>query len=191
MSDILAVLITPEANAEIDRTRASHNALERARDWPCETAEEQSEVTTMLSMVQARLAAIEATRTSITKPLLDAKRRVDELFRGLSEPYELTKESLKSKLAAAAMRHRAALAAATEAAIAGDDPVFAPVVAAPPALAWEWSYSVDDLGKVPRDYLTLDSAAVRAFMSTYRKSDVIPQVPGLSFTRVPKVVARR
>lgn len=189
MADLTQYLINDEAKSKIEKAQSAQAQLARIEAWPVETVEDQTTVKQLLGMVQSRLADIEELRTSITKPLLETKRRVDSLFSALAAPYENTKGILKTKLEAVALAQAALIVAAREKAIAGE------IVEAVPETAvsaqWEWTYEIVDVHSIPREYLAPNHAAIKMYMAAYRKSDTIEGVAGICFLRKPKVVARR
>lgn len=189
MTDLTTYLITPDAQSKMDGAQSAAASLARMEAWQCETVEDQSTVARMLSMVQTKIAEIEELRTSITRPLLETKRRIDALFSSIVAPFDHTKGVLKGKLADVARAQALALEQAREAARAGEIVPVVPEVVTP--TQWEWTYEIENVNKMPRDFLCPNHAAIKMHMGLFRKSETIDGVDGIRFTRQPKVIARR
>lgn len=192
-------------------------ALEQVKAFPCETPEQEQFCADGRLRASLISKAVDARRTAITKPLLDAKRAADALFNPTIKVFDAIEDTFRQKIQAAQQRRqdaeRAARAAAVEAArqatalVAQSAP---PVVVAQAtaqvsvALAQvpekfvpsgissgaEWEAELVDLSQVPREWLTVDWSKVKIHQKAYQKSEHIPPVSGFKFRRVATVRAR-
>lgn len=147
------------------------------RSAPCSTAAEEAWFSSQLSSVRGLLKSLEDERTSITKPMLEAKRRVDGLFAPATKPLQECEGIIRGKLADAARARFAAEAEArrlaAEAAAAGDPgAAIVALASAPEAVVTTGSsarvvrkWRVVDLAAVPREYLTVDTESVEAALT--------------------------
>jgi len=87
--------------------------------WQIDNAEDQETAAAMLRDVKRRYRMLEEKRRTVTKPLLAAKKAVDDLFRSpleiLSEVEGILKEKIAAHLDAADAANTAALVAVAEA----------------------------------------------------------------------------
>ena len=148
----------------------------------------------LLHAVKDRWKELEAKRTSVTQPILAAKRAVDDLFRPVQEPLARAERVLKGKIAAYTLACQAAQAAAVVAVGAGDAPVTA-IVPTPVLegvgvrVLWTWEVIEPDM--VPRRFLMVDHAALAkhaAFADTERTPP--RPVAGVRFFRRGQVTVR-
>lgn len=168
-------MLTEEQTTEIEKIRQTSTSLDRIAAWPVDTIEQQATAKKFLELVHDQIKSIENLRTGITKPLLESKRKVDELFKSLAEPYERCKSLLKEKLESTAEAH-------LEAIYSGGD-----VQELGVAASFVWEYEVYDPDLVPREYCAPNHAAIKRYTSAYRRSDVIEPLPGINFIRKAKV----
>lgn len=141
----------------------------------------------LLGDLKASLTNIESSRTFLTKPLRDHVKRIEAQYKPVVDQLEAADEALRNKvLAFYAERQKAAdevaakeREAAEKAADKGKDEVAAEhalkavevqsaasvktMVAdnASVQVRKGWNFEVEDLGKVPAEYMTLDEKAVR------------------------------
>jgi hypothetical protein len=150
-----------------------------------------------LGFVQSRLKALEDTRLTIAEPMNKAKTALDTHFRGLRAPYEEAKAVLKTRLEAIEVARRAALAEANtpKSLPSGGlepDAVFDTPQIGPPVGSFrdEWDWELEDLSQVPLEYLAVNHASVKLFLSRHKNSQVMPPIPGLRFVKRPKAISR-
>lgn len=148
--------------------------------------EQLQEATVFAAKVKARVDKVEEWRTFFTKPLLDQKKRIDDLFKAQSQPLTMVLTKVKRAMSDYAMAEelkareeeakklklREAANAKRES--AGKAPIAAPVRTVEreaPTVHTEagkstrkmvWKAEVVDPNKVPRQYLKVDEAAIRA-----------------------------
>ncbi len=110
-------------NAEHEAKQAASTELVHVREeitaldgWVIDDDEGNALAGGMLQDVKQRHKALEAKRKSITTPLLEAKRAVDDLFREPRALLEAAEQSLKSKIAVYVMSQGERNAAHLEAA---------------------------------------------------------------------------
>jgi hypothetical protein len=196
---LTAILLTPEAKAEIAKASAERNHLAQLEELP----DDAITLNEVLTLVQGRLSAIEEKRKGIVEPLGKAKAAIDALFRDLREPFEEAKERLKARLARLENERRALLAASTQAAIAAraEGDLVAAQIALDAAGAasvkpegvsyrYAWDWEVEDLSKVPLEFLAVNANTVKLYTNRYKNSETIPPIPGLTFTKTATPIAR-
>lgn len=189
----VAVSVNTElGRALIEPTRAGAEALlptvsslelttQEAVDWIAQAGES----------ARADLAALEAERLKITKPLNDAKRAVDAFFKPGKDACTAVIECVRSRLAqfatAKETRQDAALAAVqaghddeqTLAEAHGHGPVLPASVAERDVLDFE----VADISLVPRDFMCVDEGLVRAYIAHKDKAGEPMAIPGINIFR--------
>ncbi len=197
-------LLVPQDHQEEIRTHytSAQGTLEALEAWPCETVKDEQDLGEMLGAVKGQFNAWEEKRTSITKPLLEAKRAVDSLFKPMLDTLARAERIIKDKLAAAHVRRMEANAAAQAQAgqlaqagnpqAASQELAKVQVVQAPPGVQFQegWDFTVEDLDAVPRAWLSVDHSKVRIYLRDYSKSQTVPPVPGLRFFRSPIVKSK-
>lgn len=139
----------------------------------------------LLQQVKGKMKDLEVKRKSITKPLLDAKRAVDALFKPATEAGEKVERILKAGLAKFVESQRAEqvaqLAAGNHAeALAVEQPEMPAGVST--RTVWRWQ--VTDMNAVPREYLALDSAKVQAHVNTFKGQSAIPGIEAYADTGI-------
>jgi hypothetical protein len=160
--------------------------------------------TDLVKTVKTRHDELEAKRTSITKPLNEAKRQVDALFAPALQPLKQAEAWLKTEITRYTIAQRASneaamqsVAAATQ---AGD------VVAAAAALAVMhdmphasgvnvkeyWDFEVVDAGAVPRDFCSPDPLLLKEWIQYADDKHQAPiSIPGVRFFRSGTVTVRK
>jgi hypothetical protein len=198
VSLIPGVALAPAAESELTGLAAGGQGLP---DKVAGLPNDPRQLTTALSFVQARLKAIEDTRLGIAEPMNRAKSNLDAHFRNLKAPYEQAKDVLKNRLEAIEVARRAALAEANapkplasgEARCGVDaDAVFTTpsVGQAVGSFRDEWTWELEDISKIPLEFLAVNAATVKLYLSKHKHSQEVPPIPGLRFTKVPKAIAR-
>lgn len=149
-------------------------------------AEQMTEATTFAAGVKARLDRIEELRLFFTKPLLDQKKKIDDLFKAQSQPLEAVMKLIKRGMSDYALERErqareeeAKLQAQRDAQNAKREAVGKPVITAPVrAVEREatkvhsdagsstqkkvWKFEITDPKKVPKKYMKIDETAIRA-----------------------------
>jgi hypothetical protein len=198
---LVAVAVSsPDREAlEESRTYAS-TSLEQIRDLPCVSLEDEQTITELLYVVRQEIKDLDSKRTSITKPLNVAKRAVDALFYPALGPFKEAERILRDKLRSAAEAREASnRAALTEAMAASELPSSCAThlqrvddSEGPDGVSYrfEWAFTVSDLDKVPREWLSVDHSAVKIYLRRYKDSEHVPEIPGLVFHKKATVVCR-
>lgn len=131
----------------------------------------------LLQQTKAQYKSLEAERTKVTKPLLDAKRAIDGWF----DPAKVALKELEGVLKSAMSgfvtgqeqkRLEALQLGQHEAALAVEQPIMPSGV----STRTTWRFNVVDEAKVPREYLVLDMAKVQAHVSHYKSNSAIPGI---------------
>lgn len=203
---LTGVIVPQQTRVELAQQHSEAESLRpRFEALPCDTPDQESIIAAILQEVKGRLAELETSRKSITQPLAQVKAAVDALFRPMKEAWEEAEQVLKGKLAMAEERRREASAARLDAAklaaSQGDaqgarDELVArahlTAQAAPEGIQYRksWTWTVNDLSKVPREWLSLDHSKAKIYCKEWQESDQIPEVPGLTFRREVSVVSR-
>lgn len=200
---LVAVLVKPAHQKEMETFRADAVGLAEILSFPCDTAKDEETLNEILSFVQGKITHIESMRTEITQPMNTAKRSIDKLFKALSAPYDAAKSSIKEKLAGAENKRRELRALAWKEAevlsLQGDTKgmeialsrVFPTQVAsAGVQYRYQWTFEVENLAEVPREFLTVNPDRIAVHLAAFSKSEHADPIPGLKFTRVATVVAR-
>ncbi len=131
----------------------------------------------LLLQVKGKLSELEKGRKRITKPLLDAKRAVDDLFRPATDAAKKIEGMLKGALAEFVDRQAAAQVTALQ---AGQHEVALAIV--PPTMpagistTTVWKWRITDVRLIPADYLVVDSAKVQARVNALKGNCDIPGV---------------
>lgn len=206
--DDLKVEITPYATAAGDlATEASTAAkvLAAIEAIQCDTAEQAEQIAVYLRHCKTFQDTLEKRRKAITGPLNEAKRAVDSLFKPAVEPYKKAEQILKRKLLdyqrETARRNVEAMTAMAQAHQAGDHGAVMAIAAdstmAPPpelegvSTAERWAFEVVDAGALPREFLEVNTTAIRLAMSTStQENGAPPDIPGVRFYRERYVIAR-
>jgi hypothetical protein len=113
----------------------------------------------LLTKIKSEAKALEAKRTSVTGPINEALRAVNDLFRGPRENYAKAEAILKGKIGAFV----ASVAQARVEAMQAEAPAVAPA-----ALPSNMSsrvvrrFEIVDAAQIPREYLQPNAAAIQA-----------------------------
>ncbi len=139
----------------------------------------------LLLQVKSKLAALEKGRQKIVRPLIDAKKAVDDLFRPATALAKQVEGILKGALGAFNDRQQAAQVAALqagqhEAALAVVQPVMPKGVST--VTVWKWK--ITDVRLIPANYLVVDSAKVQARVNDMKGACAIPGVEAFAETGV-------
>lgn len=189
-------------NALMAKRQEGQSAIAHVEALPCNTPEEEQTCSHLLTMTRDIVKELEAQRTAITKPLLDAKRGIDNLFRPARQPWEHIESVIRSKIQVFRQARLEAEQAAKEAAYAlaaqGQTEQVTEVLATVPVRhetvgigeGREWTFGVKDKTLVPEEFKAVDHSAVKIWLKQYKNSEVVPEIPGLVFRRVATVRAR-
>lgn len=191
MTDLAAT----QAELEPERT-ATEQALAWLRDvFQVIDDDTHTWASARLLEVKARATALEDRRTAITKPLLEAKRRVDDLFTPVKSVLIQCEAVLKSKiggfvLAREQQRRELAAKSAAEYQAGGTptDIIPAPAQASGVSVRAVWDFEITDAAAVPRDLCAPD---VRLIKARIPKDGDPPQIPGVRFFQRGQVAASR
>lgn len=187
-----------QANAENRRATMMSTS---AQALFIQTDEEYQEAAAVLTQIQTRIKEIEAERVKITKPLNQSLRAINALFKGPKGEYEKAKALFKARMQDFLKRkeeqRQQALEAAQQASDQGDQNAFymqaqAAHDAATPFVGNvhtrdSWKFEVQDITKVPLDFLMVDERKLRAFVNANKDSVAIP---GVRVYKDTQVVAR-
>lgn len=128
---------------------------------------------------QKKVKEIEAQRTSITKPLLDAKRRIDDLFNPAKAAYKAVKDVAQAAMSTYVTARNAERAAALAAGDHGTAMAAAPAaLPAGTSVRRSWTFEVVDAAAVPAEFLitSIDAAKVQAVVNEQREKTAIPGI---------------
>lgn len=183
--------VRDELTAEASRTAQAMQLLE---SFEIRNEDDYAFAGELVKMAKEKWKALEERRTEVTRPLNEALRAVNGWFKPAQEPYKQAEQVLKQKISAYLLAQRAANAAAMQAAAqaaqAGDVDQAAQHVAAlveaprvqGVSMREVWDFEVVNLDEVPREFLCLDEAKVRAAI-WYADTEKTPPrpIPGLRF----------
>lgn len=143
------------------------------------TDQDYQEVAAVARRIQGVLAELEEARTHITKPMNEALRNTNALFKSVREQYEMTERILKDKLAAHLIEAQAAESDAlknTE----NHDALGLVAMAAPVAqgvsLRTYFDYEIVNIEMVPDTFWVIDEKALRAYIKATKGRVAIPGV---------------
>lgn len=169
------------------------------------SAASEKKLAESLSATRKLIADLEAQRTGITKPLLEAKRQTDALFSPTTKAFSSLEARIRERLAEMArariLAERAALEAAQAALAAGDEAALDEAVGSLPgpvelsgaAAKAVWVVAEVDLSLLPEAFkvVSLNREAVDRVLRDHGDSDRPPVVPGIRFELDVKVRAKR
>jgi polyhydroxyalkanoate synthesis regulator phasin len=170
--------------------KGARDMLDVMADFEIVDEESNEIVGEMLRQVHDQLKDLEAKRTAITKPMVAAKKAVDDLFRPAKTALTDAKTLLKGKAQDWFKKKQETRAAAVE---SGDvsQALAAPEAAAPKTMAERkvWKFRVVDIQKVPAVYLVVDANEVRAAMDAHGPENV--NIPGIEVYQETELVMGR
>lgn len=165
---------------------------------PVMTDDEEKFAVTLCKEIKGQHDELETQRKTITKPLNDAKKATDALFKPALDALKQAEQILKSKLAAYAkekeQRNVAALEQARQAptaqgaqqAIARVAPVVAPQGV---SVRQVWKFTVTDENAVPRELCSPDPKKIAAAFQVVNGQPV--PVPGVRWYQEDSVTVRK
>lgn len=183
MTDASAVAIQrPE---DLESQEALLELSVSIQDLPC-NAETYSGICDALIQVKARVKNLTEQQEVILKPLREVERAVREWFRAPIATYQTVENVLKMRVAAyqgtLRQEKQAAIIAAgqvpTPSAMAQLTALAAPPTPAAISFRKTWEVEITDPNLVPREYLLIDTAALRK-VCVATKGQI--QVPGVRF----------
>tara|TARA_R110000751_G_scaffold48916_1_gene108693 strand:- start:462 stop:1046 length:585 start_codon:yes stop_codon:yes gene_type:complete len=183
-------------NAELQAQQRTSEALEwsgASQDVVIQDTEQYDFVAKCAVEVRGKYKEVEGQRTAITKPMLEAKRQVDNFFKPALNALKSAEVSFKGSMAAyhreVEAKRQAALDAAQTA--EGDELVEALAVVSQAAPKTKGTYAKDtiepileDESKLPREYLMPDMQKIRAAA----KAGI--GIPGVRLERKTSIVVR-
>lgn len=181
------------------QAQQARDTVTLAQSLPCETAEQYQTCGEFLKQAQQQLRHYETARKRLTKPLLDAKREIDSIFKPITTAMGEVKTALAGKLRDYDQRAQAARLAALAAIeqaheqkdqTAVEQHASALTAAQAPIVAGvhtrkRWTYRVLQAALVPRQYLMPDDRTIRNAIKSG-----IRNVPGLEIFEESTIVAR-
>ena len=138
-----------------------------------------------LQQVKGRAKQIEEQRTSVTKPMNEAKRRVDEWFNPAKKALGALEAHVKKAIAAFVDGQEAERVAQLQA--GNHEAGLAVEPAAMPSgtrTYTVWTFEVTDPNSIPREYLVPDAAKIQAHVSMHKNQSAIPGVRAIPQTKV-------
>jgi len=166
------------------------------------TQQDLENIAEVLVMVKGRRNWLETREKEITVPIHTSLKKVRELFEPSKTFWANAEVILKQKIAAAKLREACntaqALQEAADAAGIGDSTTVAhatsriTTVGDVPGISTQdrWNYKVVDASKVPRKYLMVDDAKLRAHCAMFKGDDKPTAIEGIDFLPDVRVTAR-
>jgi hypothetical protein len=184
MTDLLA----PEDRAALEREAdTSADALTELRALEIQTQEDLTFAGDFLVAVKARWKELEAKRTAITRPILDAKRKVDELFQPVLAPLAAAESVLRQKIGAYTVERERAAGEAMRALT----PIAPPEPPKGISVKSAWDFVIEDESLVPREFWSVDPEKIRAAIGYADTIHVLPYpIPGVKFLLRGRVMVR-
>lgn len=188
--------VPPPVKAEIQTKEfAIRTMADALESWTIETPEDEIEAGELLVSVVADRKRIDGQRTSITKPINEAKRAVDVLFAPVLDTLKRCEALLRSKVAEAATRRELANAQALDAARLASETgngsigeALAQIVDRPElagvSFREDWTFDVIEFDSIPRRFMTIDEDEILSEIKAGAR-----EIPGLRIysTRTPIV----
>jgi hypothetical protein len=193
------ILMDEKVQLDVAReTQQAQGALRELADFEVTTQEEIDFAGTLLVDVKTRWKRLEERRKEITAPMNEALRSANDLFRPALAALADAEGLLKKKIADAQMeiqrKNREAMEAAQRALTAGDvrgaaeaAQALVPTMLAPTGVTVRevWEFRVVDAALVPRAYMKVDEAAIRAAVAAG-----VREIPGVVIEKGQQVIAR-
>lgn len=149
--------------------------------------------------IKSLWSEVEARRTFFTKPLLEIKRRVDDVFMPTLRELSACETELKGKMGAfdrvQKEAQRAAMEASTIIFAQGGmpvDPIPEVVRAQGVSVQGRWVPMIEDEKLVPREFCSPDMNKFETRLGMFMRMDEMPKpIPGVRWERSDKVTVRR
>lgn len=173
--------------ADLESTELLAELSEALQHVSC-NAETYPSICDALIDVKARVKNLTAQRETVLGPLREAERAVREWFRAPLETYQTIESVLKQRVAAyqevlRQEKHKAIVAAGqapTPSAMAQLTALAAPPTPAAISFRKTWEVEIVDPNLVPREYLLIDTVALRK-VCVATKGQI--QIPGVRFVQ--------
>ena len=157
--------------------------IEVVDGFQIENAEQAELASECLTELKAKLDLVEETRTSITKPLLEAKRKVDALFKPISTGLKTSLDIVRGRLGTYTAQQRIEAQRLLEEASQSEPEDAAALVAASnraqadaPSVREVWRFEIEDASKLPSQFLVPDEKAIGAVVRSQKGNAKIPGV---------------
>jgi len=198
MSTEAITLATKEANTELTAAQAAQVMLD---GFTIANEDDNEFAAEVLRDVKAKFKEVESKRTGITKPMLEAKRQVDALFKPVLEALAMAEGALKEKIAAYLAATHAANVAAIQAASTAESAEDAAAalatveaVSTPAGVStrvmWEPEVIAEDL--LMPQFMSPDYGKIKAWMKLHQDADGKPlPIPGVRFNERTVVISRK
>lgn len=182
------------AKAATEKFAENNDAITMIRDLPVTNDAEASFASEGVQQLKEWYAELEKERTSITKPINEGLRRLNDHFRPMKTALEEAERAVKARIAGyladkqrrntAAIEAAAAAATAEQAerALATVSPVEAPRGT---SVRYQWVAEIVDASLLPREYMTPDMYKI---VDAVRASDGQVHIPGV-VVRKEQVIA--
>lgn len=192
MSTLLQIVAPAAEQAALaEEATDATSALEAVRALPCETAADAALLNEIFVDVRARIKNLKEKRATLLGPVDALKKAITALFAPALAPLETIEQEIRDRAEKRGLAQAQAelkLEAENKAALLAGRPAVDPAtLAVVPisalSLTYEWEYQIEDFPQVPREFLMVDPKKVKDFLKPYKKSNVVPAVPGLSWAR--------
>ncbi len=168
-------------------------------DYQIETQEDLDWSNRLLKHTKANLKGLEEKRKSITAPIKEGIKRIEDLFRPattqLAESERILKLKIGEYVASQERARRATMQASAIQYANGGTPT--EIIPEPPkaeglTVRNVWDFRVTDLALVPREYLSVSESKIRAARDMYLQDGnaVPPAIPGIEFFQTQQVSVR-
>ena len=148
-----------------------------------ENAEHAELAKEVLSELKEKLDLVEETRTGITKPLLEAKRKVDALFKPVTTSLKSSLDTMRGRLGKYTAQQREEAQRLLAQASQSEPEEAAALVAASnrakaeaPSVREVWRFEIEDVSKLPSQFLIPDEKAIGAVVRSQKGNAKIPGV---------------
>lgn len=201
---ITSLVVAPEARKSLgERVAQAAIDLSIVRALKYDTEEDRSLASSMMHHCREIWKYTEDERTKITKPLNEAKRAVDALFKPILNAMVEAEREIKASLIYASeeqeRKNEAARQEAMRLALASDTRAASAVLAqvkdtAPPEGLYfreVWDFEVTDAKEIPRAYLTIDRSRIESYVDHVACSGLDPEIAGIRFFKRKIPVAKK
>lgn len=197
-----AALTEVVKNGVAEELKESTELVELAKTFQIVTQEDLRFAAECLADVKGKSKRLTERMQEITKPLNESLSSIRALFKAPLDHYATVEKELKARIVEAKEREEAEAAAAAakarELAAAGDFQGVQNAVAGIRTLSnvdgvgisKTWTFEVEDALAVPRDFLTIDTAAVKVAMKLRDENGVPHPIPGIRFFQTTGVSSR-
>jgi hypothetical protein len=171
-----------------NKAQQLRSLIQAVREYPLTTDNDVAQLTDGAKEFKASLDAVEEERMSLTRPIREDEKLVNEAFRPYTSALKDMLQAIKDRLVRYHAETRAAQAElqakASQAFQAGDSAqgvaIMAqiPIQAETPGVSMRdnWTFDVVDENAVPREFCSPDPAKIRAYVAAYKDKAAIPGV---------------